>query len=468
MSDNPSITLPAVDAMRAYWAVISPLMGGTMAMRAAGKTLLPQYPAEDDEAYKERLRLSTLLPAYSETVGNMTSRVFAEPLQVGDDVPEVIVEMTKDIDHAGNDLNSWAVGFFTEGLSHGLCHAFVDHPPAGDLKTQADEQAAGVRPYVVMVRPEQVLGWRSKGGVLTMIRYIEVVEEEDGEFGAKCVEQIRVLEPGAWRTYRRSAKAVRGKQAAAGGTWELHEEGTNSLTAIPWVTFYTGRTGFMAAKPPLIELAHLNVKHWQSQSDQDNILHVIRVPILVRIGIQTQYDNQGKVVPPEFKVGTGQLTDLPKDGDLKYVEHTGQAVDAGRTALQDLINEMRMAGAKLLTPDKTATKTATQAEEEAAQELSPLARMAHHFADCLAQLLQFMADYRGLGDGGTVEMRGNFDVDYMPEVSLPTLVSMANAGMISKETLFTEMQRRGVISDEYDWEEELAKIEAQGPALGTL
>lgn len=459
MSDNPSITLPAVDAMRAYWAVISPLMGGTMTMRAAGKALLPQYPAEDDEAYKERLRLSTLLPAYSETVGNMTSRVFAEPLQIGDDVPDDIVEMTKDIDCAGNDLNSWAVGFFSEGMSHGLCHAFVDHQRADQVKTKAEEKAAGVRPYVVLVKPEQVLGWRSKNGVLTMIRFLEVVEEEDGEFGAICVEQIRVLEPGAWRIYRRREK---------GGEFVIHDDGVNSLTHIPWVTFYTGRTGFMTAKPPLIELAHLNVKHWQSQSDQDNILHVIRVPILVRIGIQTQYDNQGRVVPPEFKVGTGQLTDLPKDGDLKYVEHTGQAVESGRTALQDLINEMRMAGAKLLTPDKSATKTATQAEEEAAQELSPLARVAHHFADCLAQLLQYMADYRSLGDGGTVEMRGNFDVDYIPEVSLPTLVSMANAGMISKETLFTEMQRRGVISDEYDWEDELAKIEAQGPALGTL
>jgi hypothetical protein len=79
-----------------------------------------------------------------------------------------------------------------------------------------------------------------------------------------------------------------------------------------------------------------------------------------------------------------------------------------------------------------------------------------------------MADYRGLGDGGTVEMRGNFDVDYMPEVSLPTLVAMANAGMLSKETLFAEMQRRGVISDEYEWTKELAKIEGQGPALGDL
>jgi hypothetical protein len=458
MSNNPSDTLPAVDAMRKYWDVITPLMGGTMAMRAAGKSLLPQYPAEDDESYKERLRLSTLLPAYSETVGNMTSRVFAEPLQVGDDVPGQLVEMTADIDHSGNDLNSWAVEFFREGLSHGLCHALIDHSRTEGVRTQAEEIAAGVRPYAVLVKPEQVLGWRAKGGQLTMFRYIEIVEEEDGEFGAKCVEQIRVLEPGAWRTYRKAEK----------GGWGLHDEGANSLAYIPLVTFYTGRTGFMTAKPPLLELAHLNVKHWQSQSDQDNILHVIRVPILVRIGVQATFDNQGKPVPPEFKVGTGSLTDLPMNGDLKYVEHTGAAVKAGREALQDLLDEMRMAGAKLLTPEKSPTKTATQADEEAAQELSPLARMANHFADCLAQLLQLMADYRGLGDGGTVEMRGNFDVDYMPEVSLPTLVAMANAGMLSKETLFAEMQRRGVISDEYDWTQELAKIEAQGPALGTM
>ncbi|HDS1797588.1 TPA: DUF4055 domain-containing protein [Pseudomonas putida] len=459
MSDNPSFTLPAVDEMRRYWAVISPLMGGTLAMRAAGQKLLPRYPAEDEDVYKDRLAQSTLLPAYSETVGNMTSRVFAEPLQVGDDVPPEIAEMTVDIDLAGNDLNNWAVEFFRNGLSHGLCHALVDHPAVQAGRTRAEEKASGVRPYTVLVKPEQVLGWKSNGSVLTHFRYIEMIEEEDGEFGVECVLQIRVLEPGLWWTYR---------VAKNGGAWAIHDEGVTSLDHIPLVTFYTGRTGFMTAKPPLLELAHLNVKHWQSQSDQDNILHVIRVPILARIGVQPMYDNQGKPVPPEFKVGTGSLTDLPKDGDLKYVEHTGKAVESGRTALQDLLDEMRMAGAKLLTPDKSTTKTATQAEEEAAQELSPLARMAHQFADCLGQLLQYMAEYRGLSDGGSVEMRGNFDVDYMPEVSLPTLVSMANAGMISKETLFAEMQRRGVISDEYDWAEELAKIDSQGPALGAI
>ena len=40
-----------VKRMAEAWAVIDPLMGGTQAMRKAGKKLLPQQPREDDEDY---------------------------------------------------------------------------------------------------------------------------------------------------------------------------------------------------------------------------------------------------------------------------------------------------------------------------------------------------------------------------------------------------------------------------------
>lgn len=455
-NDDPSIKLPAVDRMREYWAIVDPLMGGTQAMRAAGKDLLPQYPAEKDDTYKERLALSTLLPAYAETVASSTSRVFAEPLQLGEDIPEPIKLFCSDIDLGGNDLNSWSVEWFREALAKGLCHAMIEHQPTLDAegnklyKTVAEEAEAGVRPYAVIIKPGQVLGWRFDGGKLMQVRYMESVEVADGEFGVKCVDQVRVLEPGSWRTYRKADK---------GGAWEQHDQGPTSLTYIPWVTFYTGRTGPMTAKPPLLELAHLNVKHWQSQSDQDNLLHVARVPLLFVFT-----DNE------EFKltISSASATRMPKDGNAKYVEHTGAAITAGRDSLSDLVDDMRMAGAKLLQKDKQAVKTAAQANEEAAQELSPLARLAGQFADCIAQLLQILADYGSLGDGGHVEMRGNFDQDYMPEQSLPTLLSMANGGMLSKETLYSEMQRRGVISDEFKWDKELDRIEAEGPALGSL
>ncbi|MCX2693666.1 DUF4055 domain-containing protein [Pseudomonas sp. DCB_CB] len=460
-NDNPAITLPAVDRMREHWAIVDPLMGGTQAMRAAGKALLPQYPAEKDDTYAERLKLSTLLPAYAETVGNNTSRVFAEPLQLGEDVPEQIKALCTDIDLGGNDLNSWSVEWFREALAKGLCHALIEHHPTRDAegnklyKTKAEEEGAGVRPYAVIIKPGQVLGWRYEGARLVQFRYLETVEEQDGQFGVKCVDQVRVLEPGHWRTYR----APRSTGRSAGGAWELFEEGATSLSYIPLVTFYTGRTGPLTAKPPLLELAHLNVKHWQSQSDQDNLLHVARVPLLFVFTDDDQF---------QLTISSASATRMPKDGNAKYVEHTGQAITAGRDSLNDLVEDMRMAGAKLLQKDKQQTKTAAQANEEAAQELSPLARLAGQFADCLAQLLQIMADYQGQTQGGHVEMRGNFDSDFAPEVSLPNLISMANSGKISDETLYSEMQRRGVISDELDWEAEKARIEEQGPALGAI
>lgn len=456
MSNDPSIALPAVERMREHWAIVDPLMGGTQAMRAAGTKLLPQYPAEADDTYKERLALSTLLPAYAETVASSTSRVFAEPLQLGEDVPEPVKLFCDDIDLGGNDLNSWSVEWFREALAKGLCHAMIEHQPTRDVegnklyKTVAEEQAAGVRPYAVIIKPGQVLGWRFDGGKLMQVRYMESVEVADGDFGVKFVDQVRVLEPGSWRTYRKPEK---------GGAWVAEASGSTNLTYIPWVTFYTGRTGPMTAKPPLLELAHLNVKHWQSQSDQDNLLHVARVPLLFVFTDNEEF---------QLTISSASATRMPKDGNAKYVEHTGAAITAGRDSLNDLVDDMRMAGAKLLQKDKQAVKTAAQVNEEAAQELSPLARLAGQFGDCIAQLLQILADYGSLGDGGRVEMRGNFDSDFAPEVSLPNLISMANSGKLSDETLYSEMQRRGVISDELDWEEERARLEGQGPASGMM
>lgn len=447
MSNDPSKALLAVEAMQQDWAIIAPLMGGTRAMRKAGQRLLPKYPGEEQDAYDSRLSLSTLLPAYAETINNMTSRVFSEPLQLQDDVPQELATLLQDADMAGNDLNNWSVEFFRTGLSHGLCHAWVEVPRSEGVITKAQEKAAGIRPYLVLVKPEQVLGWRYDGARLVQVRYQESVEVDDGAFGAETVQQIRVLEPGVWRTYRKPEKSTQ---------WVLHEDGVTSLTEIPWATFYTGRTGKMTAKPPLLELAHLNVKHWQSQSDQDNLLHVARVPLLFMFTNDDQF---------QLVISAGKATRMPEGGDAKYVEHTGAAINAGRQALQDLIDEMRMAGAKLLRKDQQATKTASQSNEEAAQELSPLARMAGQFADVLATLLQFMADYMGESDGGHVEVRGNFDADAIPEVSLPTLVAMANAGRLSNETLFSEMQRRGVIADGMTWEDEQGRLETQGPAL---
>lgn len=456
MNDDPSVLHPAVVKMREYLSIVGPLLGGTLAMREAGEVLLPRWPAEDSESYKCRLDTSTLLPAYSETVSNMGSRVFAEPIQLGDDVPARLQEYWQDIDQQGNDGTVFGRVWFEDALGKAISFAYVDFPDIEEpddergVVTAADLISINARPYTVHVHPEQVLGWKEEGGRLTQFRFMEVVAEAQGEFAETHVDQVRLLEPGYWAVYRNNGN----------DGWALHDEGLTTLSYVPIVPLYTKRTGFMSAKPPLLELAHLNVKHWQSQSDQDTILHYARVPILFGAG----FDKDAEV-----EVGGGRLVrnDNP-EASLSFVEHTGKAIEAGRVSLKDLLEEMRIAGAKLLRVENASPKTAEQAKEDAAIEMSPLQMMATQFEDAYAQVLQIMADYIGEADGGHVQANGNFAADYVPETTLPLLLNMAAQGKLSDETLFGEYKRRGVLASELDWANERERLDQQGPSLGLV
>lgn len=456
-NDSPDVVLGAIALMQDDWTLVSALLGGTKAMRAAGVAYLPKWPKEEPDSYQDRLNLSTLLPAYAETVKNMTGRVFARPITLGDEVPDDIAAWcSDDVDLRGNNLDVFASEWFRIGLGYGLAHCLVDFPRAEGIKTKAQEKDAGVRPYAVMVKPTQVLGFRyrfsSGRPILTQFRYIEQIEEESGEFGTELIQQIRVIEENRWRIYRNTE----------GSGWVIHEDGVNTLGKVPVVTFYTGQTGVMTAKPPLLELAHLNVTHWQSQSDQRNLLHVARVPILVAINAGDSLGPDGMPVPWEMTVGSSAATRLQGEGaDLKYVEHGGQAINAGRQDLQDLLEEMRMAGARLLSRVDQAVKTAAQANEEAAEKISALEAMGNNFEDAVDQVLQLFADWTKQATGGFATIEGNYDADYAPEVSLPVLKQMADAGFLSQETLFNEVKRRGVISDSLKWEDEKLRIEEQ-------
>ena len=53
----------AVASMAENWPLIDALVGGTPAMRKAGKKFLPQWPAEDDQSHNTRLSTAGLFNA---------------------------------------------------------------------------------------------------------------------------------------------------------------------------------------------------------------------------------------------------------------------------------------------------------------------------------------------------------------------------------------------------------------------
>ena len=441
--DNNSV---AVSAMQADWQLIADLLGGTSAMRAARERYLPKRPMEEKSDYEARLNSATLFPALSQTIERLVGRVFSEPLMPNDDIPDWIKnEIIPDVDQQGRNLHVFAKEWFTEALADGLSHVLVESPTANGVRTRADQRAAGIRPYLIRINANRVLGWREKNGQLTQVRIRFERTEDDGEFGERKIEQIRVYEVGGVRIFEKDQK----------GDWIQVDEVATTLGRIPLVTLYTHRTGVMTATPPLRELAHLNAKHWQMQSSNDTLIDTASVPILSIIGA-TDGDN--------VIIGAKHAVRLPANASMAYVEHSGAAIESGRRALLDLVEEMRQAGAKLLQPAEAA-KTATEAREDASDDNSQLGGMASQLQDTLNDVLDLVAEYRGESDGGTVQLNPNLDPDIDSASAIADLLGMYREGIVSRATIFEAGKRFGRIPETVNWEDEQARINDEGQVV---
>lgn len=423
-------------------------------MRAAKTTFLPRWPGEDKDSYESRLETATLFPAFARTISVMSGKPFSKQLTLDEDVPDPLRKWCEDVDLQGNNLHAFAASMFDEALAFGLAGILVDYPRVMGARTRADERAIGARPYMVAIPHGQILGWkaqRSNGAtVLTQLRLAESKEVDDGEFGVKQVPRVRVLTPGAWAVYMPGAKQE--------DDWVLEEEGTTTLKAIPFAPVYGRKRGFMDGVSPLLDLAYLNVKHWQSQSDQDTILHVARVPILAMIGA----DDETKLT-----VGASAAVKLPENADLKFVEHSGKAIEAGAKSLEALEAQMIQTGAELLV-QKPGQRSATEASNDAEANKSDLQRIAEGFEDSLDQALQLMADWVNEPEGGHVSLYKDFAAATLTDASAQLVLALQQGGLISKTTALKEYQRRGTLSPDLDPATEIDAVQEEGPALGTV
>lgn len=444
----------AVEAMSEAWKLAADLIGGTTAMRLAGERRLPQWPNECDASYKCRRLTATLFPAYPRTCSILASKPFSKQLTKGEDIPASVKALLDDIDTEGRNIDAFAADLAFDAMAYGLAGVLTDCPPKIEgVRTVADEKAAKIRPYFIHVKHDAILGWRAvKDGSrmqLTQLRLLESVEEDDGRFGTKIVEQVRVLTPGAWETWRK-AKGADGLEA-----WQPYESGFTSIPVIPFAPVYGRRVDFMIGEPPMLELAHMNVEHWQSKSDQQTILHVARVPILFRKGFREDED---------VAVGAGAIMDAESpDADAKYIEHGGAAIEAGRLSILDLEDQMRQVGAELLVI-KPGNTTVVQTRSDNEPAMCDLQRIALSLQDSLNLALYHAALYLGEKDGGKVAIYSDFGVSTLTEASGQLVLDMHEAGLITHETTLKEAQRRSILSAEVKVPEEIAKAQGEQEA----
>lgn len=439
--------------------VVRDVSGGTATMRAAGVTYLPKEPRETPLAYQDRLNRTVLFDGYSKTVKSFVGMVSQNDIVLGDDVPPLIREHLEDVDLAGSHIDVFAKSHF-EDQFEGCSLILVDMDLAENQpkitmagNTRADQVAR--RPYWVKYKHDDVLNFRKQRingrDEFTQITLQETTCEPDGDYGETEVTR--------YRTFRKANGIV---------SWELHrlnpeskseddkiileKEGTTTLSRIPVAV-----AGELGKLPPLLGIAYLNISHWQNSSDQENILHITRVPMLVRIGATPE--------KTEVQVGVTSTLDAPQGGDYKWLEiKSDGAMAVGRQHLLDIEQRMGMMGLSTLTQRSDADITATEKKQDFKEKHSDLATMARNEKDAIELALSFHAEYLGLDSGGSIELGVRDEQLTLTPQHLQVLLTAVEGSNFSVETFLSVvvslLTETGHLPEGVTVESEIKKIEA--------
>lgn len=457
----PSTLSPAAEKQQAALVLVRDLAGGPERVRECQQTYLPKAPGEANENYKSRLARSVYLNAFAQTVEGLTGFVFRRDPVLDEDVPPVIAEHWENIDNAGTHGDVFARERLQDTLTAGHGAILVDYAnTGGQVLSMADEQ--GLRPYWVPILKDNILSWRttveSGQTVLTQVVLRECTSIADGAFGEKEQVRYRVL-------YRDPAsnppvgyhllEITKDKRLIEVDSGYYRNQKEIPLSEIP----SSGRKGIFDSRPPLADLAHLNVAHYQQWSDYAWILH-LQVPVLFGAGFPSEYNDDGTPKPALVIGGNNAVITANENAKLAYVSPDGAALGEAQKSLDDLKRDMAVMGLSMLSPDKKAqdNSTATARRIDKASSDSSLSVTARGLQDALERCLKFHANYLKLPEGGSIVINRDFENLTMTPQEIQSLSTLVQSGQLSIDTMWSILQEGNVLPTDFDADEERAAI----------
>lgn len=456
------------DAYSPKWRRCRDTSDGQDAVHAAGEAYLPKLKDQEPEDYKSYKGRAVFYNATWRTIGGLIGMMFRKPPTT--EIPAAIKEFTTDIDMAGTSLETFARKVALEVMEVGRVGMIVDHPAvdaAVPLTVKAAEQQ-GLRPMIRTYRAECIVNWKYRRvrnhWVLAMVVLQETVEEPDGEFKVKPVEQWRVLDLDDADQYRvRLFRKADGK--AAGGQFVQIGEDVLPLMSnkrLDFIPFYiVGPDGVDSEldEPPLIDLVDVNLSHYRTTADYEHGCHFTGLPTAVVSGYAPD-----PALSEKFYIGSTSAWVFPDpQAKASFLEFTGQGLGALKENLDRKEQQMAILGARMLFAEKRAVEAAETASIHRTGEASVLAAIATAVSEALEKALQTFSDWAG-GSGKVVyQLNRDFNPAGLGAADLTAYLKAVQAGEMSSQSFFDLLQRHDVVDPELTYEAEQERIAANPP-----
>jgi hypothetical protein len=355
---------------------------------------LTRYQLETDQEYAARLKSTPLENHVRGVINVYNSFLFKNSPErdLGnlDGTPEV-ESFIEDCDMEGRDLNSFMKDVSTWASVFGHAWILMAKPNINAV-TRADEIAAGVRPYLNLLTPLNVLDWRwerSDNGYYDL-RLLKYIEDINGS-----IQTIKVWTPETITTY----------QANFDTREVLSEtEEPNLLGMVPAVCAYNTRSAVRGIGVSDIgDIADLQKSIYNMLSEVEQTIRMDSHPSLVKT--------------PETlaSAGAGSIIHMPENMDpgLKpyLLEYNGASVDAIYKAIEHAVAAIdKLANTGGVRTTISTAMSGIAMETEFQLLAAKLSEKADNLELAEEQLWQLYATYQGTVWDGEIDYPDDYSI----------------------------------------------------------
>jgi hypothetical protein len=423
---------------------------------------LPKQVNEPPEAYESRLKRSPYQNHVAKVIKAHSGAISGVGFDPDVPMPAELERIGQNVDLRNSSLEVFFDLIDVRSMRDVYCFVLCDYYKDGEVENRREEMEADSQPFFRVIDPRNVPNWHEECGRIQSMTIAEI-HCTPSKYGAIEKPVFRVIEGDSWRivevveTQSTDKKWIEkpvtdedGRELA--GRF-LRADG-NPLGYCP-IQAYCLTAGDWADGdlPEFLQLADLNIRHYQSCSELWELIHCCCTPT-PWFALSPGNELYRKLTEGAgLSLGNHDYLLFSPDNSCGYLQASSDAIAPARESVKDL--ELALDSYSLANIASGAQRTATEIRTLFNDTQKKLTRFARQKESAINNLLMMFADYLGLDRATMPECTVACDIAALL-TDEQSIVALYQGGLLSRESAVNRLNQLGFNANATD---ELLRLE---------
>ena len=440
------------------------LMRDALAGEVAKEKYVPKLSDQEEDEYSAYVGRAEFYNATARTQVALTGLLFAKPPKV--ELPEALKTIGENISLDDDTLEALAKNIADECLSVGRCGVLVDLPSVEKADySKLEAERLNLRAYATLYKAENIINWKTTkingSNVTSLVVLAETyAEPTQDEFVDKIKTRYRVLD--LHEGYYRQRVFSETKAGNFEVVSEIYPSANErKLEYLPFTFFNVNDLKTAVEKPPLLDLAKVNISHFRSEVDLEHGTHFTALPTPYVTGYQGESSEK-------LKIGSTAVWVInDPSAKVGFLEFSG----AGLSTLENRIavKEKRMSilGARLLLDEKKTAEATETLQMRKSGENAVLTSVASTISEGIVSFLKDIAFFENIASENLIyEINTDYNLAMIEPQLLAQIIAGIQSGNIPNEVLYDALLKGELMPKTIQsYEDYQAKLEQAAPQV---